>query len=146
MKQKSRILFWKRMSSQKITEHDLVRYKHEELSRLYQDLNEFLETFCREGILTQENLVKVSYDLIAWITFCSGISLLAIFGILRTSEENFGMMQALYLLLLSFAYGKTISRIIRYPENQTLYQFVKSDYYQHNRAILYNVISLFEQD
>lgn len=144
MEQKSSILFWKKMTSRKFNERDFLDYS---LSMLkYQDnqLNQFIETFCHEGIFNGNNLVKISTDLIAWGIFSIIISVISFLVIFRGDE--IGIQSLLFLIFLVFVYYKLINRIIKYPENKAIYRFLKSEFYTENQRQLSKAISLIENN
>ena len=145
MEQKSSILFWKRMTSRKFNERDFLDYS---LSMLkYQDnqLNQFIETFCYEGIFNDNNLVKISIDLITWGIFSIIISVISFLVIFRGDEIGIQIQHLLFLIFLVFVYYKLINRIIKYPENKAIYRFLKSEFYTENQRQLSKAISLIEK-
>lgn len=144
MKQQSSILFWKRMTSRKFDESDLLHYSLADLKHQEKHLNQFIETFCREGIFNDKNLVKVSTDLIAWSVFAIGISIASTLDVLRIHEQGIQIYHLFYLIFLIFAYCKLINRIVKYPEHKAIYRFLKSEFYRENHRQLSKTILFLE--
>ena len=133
------------MTSRKFNERDFLDYS---LSMLkYQDnqLNQFIETFCYEGIFNDNNLVKISIDLITWGIFSIIISVISFLVIFRGDEIGIQIQHLLFLIFLVFVYYKLINRIIKYPEKKAIYRFLKSEFYTENQRQLSKAISLIEK-
>lgn len=144
MKQESSILFWKRMTSRKFDESDLLHYSLADLKHQDKQLNEFIETFCREGIFNDKNLVKVSTDLIAWAGFAIIFSSFSLLDILEITETGIHIQHIFYLAFLTFLYCKVINRIVKYPEHKAIYCFLKSEFYAENHRLLSKTIRFLE--
>ena len=146
MEQKSSILFWKRMTSRKFNERDFLDYSLSMLKHQDNQLNQFIETFCYEGIFNDNNLVRISIDLIAWGIFSILISVISFLVIFRGDEGGIQIQHILFLMFLVFVYYKLINRIIKYPENKAIYRFLKSEFYTENQQQLSKAISLIEKE
>ena len=142
MDKQSRTLLWEKMSKQNVSIEDLQCYSLDELKKLEDRLNNFVERFRQLSSSEQGNFMKTSHDLIAWGIFTSIISFIGILVGISSYEVGFGIQQFLYFGFVAFVFYNMISRIVYYSENKALYRFVNSKFYQENRRNLHSRITI----
>lgn len=142
MDKQSRTLLWEKMSKQNVATEDLQPYSLDELKKLEDRLNNFVERFRQLSSSEQGNFMKISHDLIAWGVFTSIISFIGIIVGTSSYEMGFGIQQFIYFGFVVFVFYNMISRIVYYSENKALYRFVNSKFYQDNHKNLHSRITI----
>ena len=142
MDKQSRTLLWEKMSKQYVATEDLQHYSLDELKKLEDRLNNFIERFLQLSSSEQGKFMKISHDLIAWGVFTSIISFIGILVGIGSYEEGFRIQQLVYFGFVAFVFYNMISRIVNYSENKALYRFVNSVFYHHNRKKLRSRITI----
>lgn len=133
------------MSKQYVATEDLQPYSLDELKKLEDRLNNFVERFRQLSSSEQGNFMKTSHDLIAWGIFTSIISFIGILVGISSYKERFHTGQFICFGFVTFVVYNLISRIVNYSENKALYDFVKSEFYQDNRKNLHSSITFLEK-
>jgi hypothetical protein len=142
MDKQSRTLLWEKMSKQYVATEDLQPYSLDELKKLEDRLNNFVERFRQLSSSEEGKFMKIFHDLIAWGVFTSIISFIGILVGISSYEVGFGIQQFLYFGFVAFVFYNMISRIVYYSENKALYRFVNSKFYQDNRKNLRSRITI----
>ena len=130
------------MSKQYVATEDLQPYSLDELKKLEDRLNNFVERFRQLSSSEEGKFMKISHDLIAWGIFTSIISFIGIIVGTSSYEMGFGIQQFIYFGFVVFVFYNMISRIVYYSENKALYRFVNSKFYQDNHKNLHSRIPI----
>ena len=133
------------MSKQYVATEDLQPYSLDELKKLEDRLNNFIERFLQLSSSEQGKFIKISHDLIAWGVFTSIISFIGILVGISSYEEGCHIQQLICFGFMTFVVYNLISRIVNYSENKALYDFIKSEFYQDNRKNLHSSITFLEK-
>ena len=142
MDKQSRTLLWEKMSKQYVATEDLQPYSLDELKKLEDRLNNFVERFRQLSSSEEGKFMKIFHDLIAWGVFTSIIFFIGIIVGISSYEVGFGIQQFVYFGFVAFVFYNMISRIVYYSENKALYRFVNSKFYQDNRKNLHSRITI----
>lgn len=130
------------MSKQNVATEDLQPYSLDELKKLEDRLNNFIERFRQLSSSEEGKFMKISHDLIAWGIFTSIISFIGILVGISSYEEGCHIQQLICFGFVAFVFYNMISRIVYYSENKALYRFVNSKFYQDNRKNLHSRITI----